>query len=167
MVIYPVVYLCLSLPLSAGRMSTLRGVPPSRTYFGVAGCLMAFSGFVDVAVYTLTRRHLLIDTEHSTTDPIYDYNTDSRYQTQITAHPKSRKRFGLISRLNTRFHLNHKTVDIDDTQSPLSGSTENIVHNKDVELQNFHGVYQQTTIEISHEPATSAESVEHPKRRGS
>jgi hypothetical protein len=161
MVIYPVVYLCLSLPLSAGRMSTLRGVPPSRTYFGVAGCLMAFSGFVDVAVYTLTRRHLLIDTEHSTTDSIYDNNTDSRYQTQITAHPKSRKRFGLTSRLN------RKTVDIEDTQSPLGGSTENILPNKDVELQNFHGVYQQTTIEISHEPATSAESVEHPKRRGS
>ncbi|KAJ5604398.1 hypothetical protein N7510_009552 [Penicillium lagena] len=167
MVIYPVVYLCLSLPLSAGRMSTMRGVPPSRTYFGVAGCLMAFSGFVDVSVYTLTRRHLLIDTEHSTTDPNYDNNTDSRYQTQISAHPKSRKGFGLTSRLNTRFRQNPKTVDMDDTQSPLGGSTENIVPNKDVELQNFHGVYQQTTIEILHEPATSAESVAHPERRGS
>jgi hypothetical protein len=142
----------------------MRGVTPSRTYFGVAGCLMAFSGFVDVAVYTLTRRHLLIDTEHSTTDPNYD-NTDSRYQTQITAHPKSRKGFGLTSRLNTRFRQSQKGVNMDDTQSPLGGSTENIVPNKDVELQNFHGVYQQTTIEIMHEPATSAESVEHPERR--
>ena len=59
MVIYPLTYLILSLPLAAGRMSTARGNSPSKTYFGVAGCLMALSGLMDVAVYTLTRRHLM------------------------------------------------------------------------------------------------------------
>lgn len=44
MVIYPFVYLALSLPLAAGRMATTRGTPLSKKYFGVADCSMALSG---------------------------------------------------------------------------------------------------------------------------
>ncbi|KAJ5201168.1 hypothetical protein N7449_005971 [Penicillium cf. viridicatum] len=162
MVIYPFVYLVLSLPLAAGRMATARGNSPSKTYFGIAGCIMAFSGAVDVAVYTLTRRHLLIDTEHSTTDRNYG-NTDSQWQTNITtnAGSRSRKAFRMGSRLNSKLR---RSVPENDHTSPFEGSTEDIVRKNDMEMLNFHGVYQETTIEISHEPASGIESEERSAR---
>lgn len=158
MVIYPFVYLVLSLPLAAGRMATAQGNPPSKTYFGVAGCLMALSGIMDVAVYTLTRRHLLVDTEHSTTDRNYD-NNDSQWQTNITttAGGQTRRSTRKGPRLASRFHRRETTGD-KERPSPFEGSTEDIVAKNDMEMSNFGGVYQETTIEISHEPASRAES---------
>lgn len=168
MVIYPFLYLILSLPLAAGRMATARGNPPSKTYFGVAGCLMALSGLMDVTVYTLTRRHLLVDTEHSTTDRNYE-NTDSQWQTQITtnAGTRSRKNKGgfIGSRLGSRLRPSAPAMDRDTHKSPFEDSTEDIVPKNDIEMSNFHGVYQETTIEISHEPADSSELIERSARR--
>lgn len=169
MVIYPLVYLVLSLPLAAGRMATARGNPPSKTYFGVAGCLMALSGFMDVVVYTVTRRHLLVDTEHSTTDRQYE-NTDSQWQTNITTTAgngtRSRKGgFRMGSRLSSKFRRSMPTVDKETRNSPFEDSTDDIVPKGDVEMTNFGGVYQETTIEISHEPATPADTMDRSSRR--
>ncbi|KAJ5925027.1 hypothetical protein N7454_007666 [Penicillium verhagenii] len=164
MVIYPLVYLVMSLPLAAGRMASARGDAPSKTYFGVAGCLMAMSGAMDVAVYTLTRRHLLIDTEHSATDPNYD-NTDSQWQTNITTNAgRSRKAFKMGSKLGSKFR--RSTVpDKESSTSPFEGgSTDDIVAKNDMELSNFGGVYQETTIEISHEPVSDIEAEERSAR---
>ncbi|KAJ6014158.1 hypothetical protein N7540_008749 [Penicillium herquei] len=141
MVIYPLVYVVMSLPLAAGRMASARGDSPGKTYFGVAGCLMALSGAMDVAVYTLTRRHLLIDSEYSTTDRNYD-NTDSQWQTNITT-----------TNAGALAHARVSSWDRD-TSSPFDGSTEEIVAKNDMEMSNFGGVYQETTIEISHEPVS-------------
>ncbi|KAJ5753374.1 uncharacterized protein N7511_007527 [Penicillium nucicola] len=171
MVVYPLVYLVLSLPLAAGRMATARGSAPSKTYFGVAGCLMALSGFFDVLVYTLTRRHLLIDTEHSTTDHNYD-NTDSQWQTNITTNavggskPRSKKyRSKGGSRFGSRFRPS-SNPDVKRT-SPFDDSTDDIVPKSEVEMNNFGGVIQETTIEILHEPVSAYESDEHTERRNS
>ncbi|KAJ5732201.1 hypothetical protein N7493_003682 [Penicillium malachiteum] len=155
MVIYPLVYVVMSLPLAAGRMASARGDSPGKTYFGVAGCLMALSGSMDVAVYTLTRRHLLIDSEHSTTDRNYD-NTDSQWQTNITttnaggSRPRKGLKFG--SRLSSKFH--RSKLGDKESSSPFEGSTEEIVAKNDMEMSNFGGVYQETTIEISHQPVS-------------
>lgn len=167
MVIYPLVYLVMSLPLAAGRMASLRGNSPSKTYFGVAGCLMALSGSMDVAVYTLTRRHLLIDTEHSTTDHNYD-NTDSQWQTNITTNVGSRSRKVFKgSKLGSRFRRS-QAAEKDTTANPFEGgSTEDIVAKNDMEMSNFGGVYQETTIEISHEPVSQIEAEERSARRHS
>lgn len=171
MVIYPLVYLVLSLPLAAGRMATARGNSPSKTYFGVAGCLMASSGLMDVIVYTVTRRHLISDTEHSTTDRIYDY-TDSQWQTNITttnAGEGTRTRKGGLrmgSRLGSKFRRSIPTVDKETRNSPFEDSTDDIVQKDDVEMNNLDGgVYQETTIEITHEPATPADTLEGGSRR--
>lgn len=164
MVVYPLVYLVLSLPLAAGRMATARGYPPSKTYFGVAGCLMAMSGFFDVTVYTLTRRHLLLDTEHSTTDRNYD-GTDSQWQTNISTAggSKPRKFRSRGARLGSRFQKSGNHVDVK-ANSPFEGSTDDIVNKNDMKMSNFGGVHQETTIEISHEPVSSYESDEHAER---
>lgn len=165
MVIYPLVYLVLSLPLAAGRMATARGNSPSKAYFGVAGSLMALSGLMDVIVYTLTRRHLITDTEHSTTDRNYDNNTDSQWQTNITTtggEGTRTKKGGLRmgSRLGSKFRRSMPTVDKETRNSPFEDSTDDIVQKDSVEMSNFGGVYQETTIEISHEPATPADTME-------
>jgi hypothetical protein len=95
MLVYPLSYVVLSLPLAAGRMSTARHVIPSREYFAVAGSLMALSGAFDTVVYTLTRRQLLLHTEGGSggvltgTGPgqggrIYAYSQDHTFQTHIS-----------------------------------------------------------------------------------
>ncbi|KAJ5281779.1 hypothetical protein N7478_007151 [Penicillium angulare] len=162
MVIYPLVYLVMSLPLAAGRMASENGDSPSKTYFGVAGCLMALSGVVDVTVYTLTRRHLLIDTEHSTTDRNYDNNTDSQWQTNITTNAGTRSRKGFKMGMGSKFRRS-TGADKDARSSPFDGSTEDIVGKNDMEMSNF-GVYQETTIEISHEPVSVIDSEERSAR---
>ncbi|RAH40214.1 protein gprD [Aspergillus brunneoviolaceus CBS 621.78] len=152
MVIYPLVYLVLSLPLAAGRMSTARHIIPSRAYFAVAGTLMALSGLVDVAVYTLTRRHLLLETELSASDRMYAYTESAAYQTHITTghgHSETKK-----PRMKTRFRRGGLQSINDTVDDNRDSSTEDIVRKTDMELADLgHGVYQETTIEISHEPA--------------
>ncbi|KAB8069831.1 G protein-coupled glucose receptor regulating Gpa2-domain-containing protein [Aspergillus leporis] len=146
MVIYPFVYLVLSLPLAAGRMSTARHTIPSKGYFAVAGSLMALSGLVDVVVYTLTRRHLLLDTEISTSDKMYAYSNSNAYQTHVTTATRETKKMRVGSRLRRGLHTINDTINDGD-------STEDL-RKGEMEMADLgHGVYQETTIEISHEPA--------------
>ncbi|RHZ64437.1 protein gprD [Aspergillus thermomutatus] len=162
MVIYPLVYLVLSLPLAAGRMSTARHAVPSRAYFAAAGTLMALSGLVDVTVYTLTRRHLLLDTEVSSSDRYYAHTGSNLYNTNVSttvAGPDSRK-----SRVKSRFRRGLQTIN-DTILDDRGDSTEDIVRKSDMELGDMaHGVYQETTIEITHEPAEPEETLRKPNR---
>ncbi len=59
MVVYPIAYIALTLPLAAGRVSSMAGRVPSIMYFPVAGALMASCGFVDVMLYIYTRKALI------------------------------------------------------------------------------------------------------------
>ena len=64
MMLYPCVYVVLTLPLSAGRMWSMAhgGVALSNAYACVAGALITSCGWVDSLLYTLTRKRLLNDT---------------------------------------------------------------------------------------------------------
>ncbi|KAJ5915569.1 hypothetical protein N7466_011502 [Penicillium verhagenii] len=139
MTIYPIVYIVLSLPLAAGRMATANGSTPSLTFFCCAGAIMTSSGLVDVVLYTLTRRNLIIDSEPSQ-DHSYGKFASSKgrrgdHLTTITAEPKSRK------------HGISQNTDRD-------GSTDNIVQ-PSLEMGPMGKVYQETTIEITTEPASA------------
>lgn len=164
MVIYPFVYIGLSLPLAAGRMCTANNIIPSTTYFAVAGSLMAFSGFVDVLVYTLTRKHLLVDTNMDTGSRSYNYYFNSNtYETHIstaagaTSTGKHGGAGGGGVKKGNRFRrglgMNRATVDDGE------GSTDEIVRKgDDWELGEMdRGVYQEVTFEITHEPAQQKE----------
>ncbi|KAJ5247137.1 hypothetical protein N7468_002120 [Penicillium chermesinum] len=140
MTIYPIVYIVLSLPLAAGRMASAHGDNPSLTFFCCAGAIMTTSGLVDVVLYTLTRRSLLIDTEDS--------------------HDRSYNRFPSSKGRRGDTHLTTITADmrspskVGGAQETRDGSTEYIVQ-PGVELGPMDGkVYQETTIEITHEPAS-------------
>lgn len=95
-------------------------------------------------MYTLTRRSLIVDSEPSH-DRSYNKFTSSRgrrgdaHNTTITADPKSRK-----------------LESNEDTLLDRDGSTDSIVQ-PGVEMAPIGKVYQETTIEITHEPAFRSE----------
>lgn len=72
MMLYPLMYVVLTLPLSAARMWSMarHGESPSNVTDCVTGALLASCGWVDCLLYTLTREKLLQQTmgtgKHST-----------------------------------------------------------------------------------------------------
>lgn len=56
MLLYPAIYLCLTLPLAIGRMITSAQGHGNETYLLVAGSLFCSCGIFDAFIYTLTRR---------------------------------------------------------------------------------------------------------------
>ncbi|KAG9238198.1 G protein-coupled glucose receptor regulating Gpa2-domain-containing protein [Amylocarpus encephaloides] len=59
MVVYPFAYVTLTLPLAAGRVSSMAGRTPPLIFFCIAGAMMASCGFLDVALYIYTRKALV------------------------------------------------------------------------------------------------------------
>jgi hypothetical protein len=63
MILYPVVYITLTLPIAIGRMATVNGHTPSVTYFCVAGSLIALSGLCNTLLYTFARKSSILAPE--------------------------------------------------------------------------------------------------------
>lgn len=61
MMLYPLVYVLCTLPLSSGRMWTMahNGASTSNAFACTAGALLGSCGWVDALLYTLTRKRLL------------------------------------------------------------------------------------------------------------
>lgn len=140
MVLYPIAYIALTLPLSAGRMASVSGHSPSVAYFCVAGALMTLSGFCDTLQYTLTRKSIVLESE------IESKREDGYHD--LSSHKKSRL---YSSKSNDKGPISTVCA-----AHPGNDSTEAIVPGADVELANVdNGVYQHTTITVTHEPAYS------------
>ncbi|KAJ4286104.1 hypothetical protein N0V90_013453 [Kalmusia sp. IMI 367209] len=56
MIMYPAVYVVLTLPIAIGRMVTMAGVKLPDLFFCIAGSFLTSCGWVDALLYTLTRR---------------------------------------------------------------------------------------------------------------
>ncbi|KAH1498862.1 hypothetical protein LV164_005099 [Aspergillus fumigatus] len=127
---------------------------------------MVLSGLVDVVVYTLTRRHLLLDTEVSTSDRYYAHTGSNLYNTHVSttvAGPKSKK-----SRVKSRLRCGMQSIN-DTVLDDRGDSTEDIVpkgpKGDAMELGHMaHSVYQETTIEITHEAAEPEQALRKPNR---
>ncbi|KAJ5086213.1 hypothetical protein N7532_010984 [Penicillium argentinense] len=65
MILYPIVYITLSLPLAVGRMESVNGHTPSVTYFCIAGSLLASSGLCNTLLYALTRKNSVMPPERT------------------------------------------------------------------------------------------------------
>jgi hypothetical protein len=83
MVLYPITYVILSLPLAAGRMYSMTGKNPSIAYYCVAGGLMTSSGFVDAILYAFTRRVITLSDE-----PRSSWNMEALRDQIPAGHPK-------------------------------------------------------------------------------
>jgi hypothetical protein len=71
MMLYPLVYVVLTLPLSAARMWSMarNGKSPSNVTNCITGALLASCGWVDCLLYTLTRERLLDQTMNKARGP--------------------------------------------------------------------------------------------------
>ena len=165
MVLYPIAYVVLSLPLAAGRMATMQGNAPSRIYMCIAGAIMASSGFVDVLLYTLTRRNLLTFSDESSTSSstnrrisTVSVNTLKRLSKSTTGPMTSNMNIYNRRPSSTRSlsgHL-HKISHLDRVdETDLDDYTLNVdkPSDSDTELIPADKVYQETTIEVVSEPA--------------
>ncbi|KAL1968676.1 hypothetical protein VTN77DRAFT_1502 [Rasamsonia byssochlamydoides] len=158
MVIYPFAYLVLSLPLAAGRMATTQGRTPSVTYFCVSGAMITTSGLVDVIMYTLTRKNLILNSQGSadrSLNPFHHYDYRSNHITTVTV---DHKREGGLDVGGLIFHGRSNSTDNPRSAHDRDGSTDNIIERDDRhdqhELSDLSKVYQKTTIEITSEPAS-------------
>ncbi|KAF2146254.1 uncharacterized protein K452DRAFT_220171 [Aplosporella prunicola CBS 121167] len=61
MIAYPLTYVILTLPLAAGRMAAMTGKTLPTVYYCIAGTMMTSCGWVDAALYALTRKILVSD----------------------------------------------------------------------------------------------------------
>lgn len=141
MVLYPIAYIALTLPLSAGRMASVSGHSPSVAYFCVAGALMTLSGFCDTLQYTLTRKSIVLESEIQSKrdDGYHDLSSHKKSHLGAAGYSSKSQDKGPISTVCAA----HSGND----------STEAIVRGDDVELANVDHVYQHTTITVTHEPA--------------
>jgi hypothetical protein len=139
MILYPVVYIIVTLPLAAGRIATMAGNKPSLNYLLVGACFMTSGGWINCLLYTFTRRAFL----------------DSTSSTVIEV-PSRCQRSGSMS------CPNEKDGDIElsaDVRGPISryreirsraGSSDNITTDTEdlVTTSNGSGVRVETTWEV-------------------
>ncbi|RAK72030.1 uncharacterized protein BO72DRAFT_463355 [Aspergillus fijiensis CBS 313.89] len=136
MAVYPVVYICLTLPLAAGRMASAGGHSPSVLYFCFAGSIMACSGFCDSFMYVVTRRSVVVESEaRGSSNKLSSRRNKSSAANQyaMSADPK-----GPTSTTITRGR---------------SDSTEEMIGKGGLELAPMGVVMQHTTIEVTTESA--------------
>ncbi|KAF2022323.1 hypothetical protein BU24DRAFT_417968 [Aaosphaeria arxii CBS 175.79] len=79
MVLYPLVYVLLTLPIAVGRMVAMTGTDMPDVFFCVAGALLTSCGWIDALLYALTRR-VLVTNELSTGGYTFSHNVTALTQ---------------------------------------------------------------------------------------
>ena len=72
MVVYPVVYVICTLPLASARMAAMTGNPPSLARLCLSGAMITSNGWLDVLLYTCTRRIMIFSDEPPSDDNGFD-----------------------------------------------------------------------------------------------
>lgn len=86
MVAYPFVYVLCTIPLASARMASMSGHPPSLARLCLSGAMITSNGWLDVLLYTCTRRIMIFSDE----PPSEEMGLD----TFATFWTEKRKRFG-------------------------------------------------------------------------
>ena len=92
MVMYPMVYVILTLPIAVGRMVAMTGRTLPDAFLIVAGALLTSCGWIDALLYTLTRR-VLVNNDLSTGQ----YNRTVNATLTNAARPGDAQNYGLSS----------------------------------------------------------------------
>jgi hypothetical protein len=104
MVMYPAVYVILTLPIAVGRMVAMTGQGMPDLFYVVAGSLLTSCGWIDALLYTLTRR-ILVSGDLSTGQ----YNRTVTATLTNAARPGDDDHYGLQS-MNKKEALNSSTA---------------------------------------------------------
>jgi hypothetical protein len=93
MVLYPAVYVILTLPIAVGRMVAMTGTAMPDVFFCIAGSLLTSCGWIDALLYALTRR-ILVTNEISTAQ--YNHTVVTAITTNA-ARPGDCEDYGLMT----------------------------------------------------------------------
>ena len=66
--LYPLIYVLCTMPLAAGRIASMAGNDVSLAYFCFAGSMIASAGWLDVLLYSITRRTIVFSEARPTQD---------------------------------------------------------------------------------------------------
>jgi hypothetical protein len=113
MMLYPLVYVVLTLPLSAARMWSMarNGKSPSNVTNCVTGALLASCGWVDCLLYTLTRERLLDQTMNKARGP----ETGTGTGTGTASYSDHQSKSGAILQTTT-WTVSNESCDLEDEQ---------------------------------------------------
>jgi G protein-coupled glucose receptor regulating Gpa2 C-term len=90
MILYPIIYIVLTLPIASGRMAAMAGNKLPIAFYGVAGSFLTSCGWLDTLLYTLTRR-VFIKAERPMTG--VSTHVQSRASAAISAHQQQQRRW--------------------------------------------------------------------------
>jgi hypothetical protein len=139
MVVYPMVYVVCTIPLASARMAAMSGSPPSLTRLCFSGAMITSNGWLDVLLYTLTRRIMIFSDE-----PPPDNNGFDTFSTFWATKPK---RFG-----------GECTISAHGVAIPSANeSSDDLCNTKDIKLV--------TTTEVKSEPAAPEDFEELERRK--
>ncbi|KAJ4384185.1 hypothetical protein N0V86_001030 [Didymella sp. IMI 355093] len=94
MVMYPAVYVVLTLPIAVGRMVAMTGTPMPDVFFVIAGSLLTSCGWIDALLYALTRRILV---SHEVSTGHYNRTAITTVNTANATRPGDIENYGLMS----------------------------------------------------------------------
>ncbi|KAH8726824.1 G protein-coupled glucose receptor regulating Gpa2-domain-containing protein [Phaeosphaeriaceae sp. PMI808] len=137
MVVYPLVYVVCTIPLASARMAAMSGSPPSLIRLCLSGAMITSNGWLDVLLYTVTRRIMIFSDE-----PPDDNNGIDTFATFWIEKPR---RFGgqtTVSALNAQKRT-HGFSRV--TLQSTSESSDDLCATNDIKLV--------TTTEVRSEPA--------------
>lgn len=137
MVVYPLVYVVCTIPLASSRMASMSGNPPSLARLCLCGAMITSNGWLDVLLYTCTRRIMIFSDE-----PPADNNGIDTFAVFWTEKPK---RFGgeCVIEANARARRTRSRVTLpsrNDSSDDLCGMSS-----RDIKLV--------TTTQVTNEPA--------------
>jgi|TARA_R110002003_G_scaffold196_5_gene15299 hypothetical protein len=145
MVVYPLVYVVCTIPLASARMAAMSGSPPSLKRLCLSGAMITSNGWLDVLLYTLTRRIMIFSDEPPAENMGID--TFAAFWTEkprrfggectISAAPNSHQRRRGRSRVNLQ--------STGESSDDLCISHTRVMSRKDIHLV--------TTTEVKSEPA--------------
>lgn len=154
MVVYPLVYVVCTIPLASARMAAMSGSPPSLERLCLAGAMITSNGWLDVLLYTFTRRIMIFSDE----PPADDIGIDT-FATFWTEKPR---RFGGECTVSA-LHTNKRSRGRSRVTLPSSGESSDdlfaVMSGKDIKLV--------TTTEVKSEPAAPEDyqAMEEEKRK--
>jgi hypothetical protein len=94
MVMYPAVYVVLTLPIAVGRMVAMTGTQMPDVFFVIAGSLLTSCGWIDALLYALTRRILV---SHEVSTGHYNRTAITTVNTANATRPGDIENYGLMS----------------------------------------------------------------------
>jgi hypothetical protein len=180
MVLYPLVYVILTLPIAVGRMVAMSGRKLPDAFLFVAGTLLTSCGWIDALLYTLTRR-VLVTNELSNADGgrhaysnnitatitntarpgdenfgLHSINKDVSINRTVTIVGGANRLSRLVEAQRGRSHIRDKHSHPGPLrENSLAGSEDSIIKNPGL---NEIGIVTETNIQVERRSAWDAES---------